>query len=537
MTTTTNAPEASEPRRSAPLTVAGWQTLVLSVMGVLVLAGAIGGTLLLNRYDQVSHELIDEVQPSRSAAYRLQAALRDQETAIRGYAISADTQFLTPYDEGKDAELTAADDIRQVSDRPELNADLDAIEQSAAAWRASFADPLIASIEPGAPTIVDPAVAERGKTEFDTIRALFDAQNQHLTEARAAGVANLDDIRTWRNVVFIGIIVVLLATAVALAIVMRRAVNSPLTVLAESCRRITEGNFGETITPQGPKDIRAIAGDVEDMRQRIVNDLTSAQSAREALAEQTVDLQRSNAELEQFAYVASHDLQEPLRKVTSFCQLIEKRYGDKLDERGVEYIAFAVDGAKRMQVLINDLLTFSRVGRLNSATADVGLDASLNAALTNLAVAIEESGAEVVRPVEKLPEIAGDPTLLTMLWQNLVGNAVKFRRDGIAPLIVIECVPDAHGQWLITLSDNGIGIASEFVDKVFVIFQRLHGRDAYGGTGIGLALCKKIVEHHGGTIWIDTSYTDGTRFHFTLPALTTAASTDRPAALLEGTSR
>ena len=166
-----------------------------------------------------------------------------------------------------------------------------------------------------------------------------------------------------------------------------------------------EGNFGERIVARGPKDIRGIAVDVEDMRQRIVDELEASRTAREALDEQAVDLRRSNAELEQFAYVASHDLQEPLRKVASFCQLLEKRYGDKLDERGAEYIGFAVDGAKRMQVLINDLLTFSRVGRLNATDTDVDLNATLDTALANLAAAIEESGAEVVRPRGGLPHV------------------------------------------------------------------------------------------------------------------------------------
>jgi signal transduction histidine kinase len=525
--------------------VQGWQTLVLAIMGVLVLVGAVAGALLLSRNDRVSEQLIDEVQPARSAAYQLQAALRDQETAIRGYAISADRQFLTPYYDGQTAAAVAAEDIRRgVGYRSDLLADVDAIEQASAAWRASFAEPLIESITPGSPAVVDPAVADRGKAEFDRIRQLFDQQNQHLSEARAAGIANLDDIRTWRNVVLIGIIVVLLATVIALAVVMRTAVTLPLAALAASCRRITEGNFGEKISPKGPKDIRAIAIDVEDMRRKIVEELESSRSAEARLDEQTIELRRSNAELEQFAYVASHDLQEPLRKVTSFCQLIEKRYGDKLDERGVEYIAFAVDGAKRMQVLINDLLTFSRVGRLNSAQSDVELDDALDTALGNLAIAIEEAGAEIVRPAEGLPVITGDPTLLTMLWQNLIGNAIKFRRENVAPRIVVECRRDIDDQWLFTMTDNGIGIAPEFVDKVFVIFQRLHGRDAYGGTGIGLALCKKIVEHHGGAIWIDTEYTEGTRFRFTLPVsepipepiAPDAAPDHEPAAVLEGTS-
>lgn len=532
----TTTPETA-PRRSSPLTVQGWQTLVLSIMGLLVLGAGIAGGLLLNRYDAVAHQLIDEIQPSRSAAYQMQAALRDQETATRGYAISADRQFLDPYYAGQQAQEAAAKELRQrAGGRSELLADVDAIDQAAAAWRSSFAEPLIATIQPGTRTVVDAGVAERGKAEFDRIRALFDTQNEHLTAARSAGIEDLDRIRLWRNAVLGAIVVALLVTAAALAIVMQTAVTRPLASLAASCRRITEGDFGKRIVPQGPKDIRSIAVDVENMRQRIVDELDASRSAEAQLDEQTVELRRSNAELEQFAYVASHDLQEPLRKVTSFCQLLEKRYRDKLDDRGVEYIDFAVDGAKRMQVLINDLLTFSRVGRLNAAQTDVDLDAALDDGLANLALAIEESEADIVRPAEPLPHVVGDPTLLAMLWQNLIGNAMKFRKEGVAPSIRIEWQPAADADadhYSFTLSDNGIGIAPEFVDKVFIIFQRLHGRDTYGGTGIGLALCKKIVEHHGGTIWIDTSYTDGTRFHFTLPVPTT---TDNPASLLKGTA-
>jgi light-regulated signal transduction histidine kinase (bacteriophytochrome) len=170
-------------------------------------------------------------------------------------------------------------------------------------------------------------------------------------------------------------------------------------------------------------------------------------------------------------------------------------------------------------VLINDLLTFSRVGRLGTARVDVDLDTALDDAVQNVAGAIEESDAQIVRR-RPLPRTVGDPMLLTMLWQNLIGNAVKFARADVPPRIEIDCVRTGSVDdpvWLFTVSDNGIGIADEFVDKVFVIFQRLHGRDAYTGTGIGLALCKKIVEYHGGIIWIDTGYTDGTRFCFTLP--------------------
>lgn len=520
--------------RSAELTVQGWQYLVLTVMGAVVLAGAIVTTLLLNRTDRVSDQLIEHIQPARAAAFQLQSALRDQETAVRGYLITSDPQFLEPYDEGRLVEQQASASIRILErDRPDLLDDLDSIELAAGSWRQSYAQPVIAAVGSGA---TDAGAAESsalGKSAFDRMRTLFEVQNENLAQARDEGVSELDRIRSWRNAVLIVMFAAFAVTVLLLAVLLRRALVRPLASLAASCRRIALGNFGERINPKGPKDIRAIANDVEDMRRRIVDELEVSRAAAEALDAQADELRRSNAELEQFAYVASHDLQEPLRKVASFCQLLEKRYGDKLDERGVEYIGFAVDGAMRMQALINDLLTFSRVGRLNATETAVDLDNALDVALANLGSAIEESGGVVERPAGGLPTVNGDQTLLTMLWQNLIGNAMKFRRAGAAPRIVIDCrkaISDQGPSWHFSVSDNGIGIAPEFADKVFVIFQRLHGRDAYSGTGIGLALCKKIVEHHGGDIWIDTSYTEGTRFWFTLPA----AADDAETPVLEG---
>ncbi|OBK17301.1 histidine kinase [Mycobacterium asiaticum] len=503
------------------LTVRGWLALVLSTMGLLVLIGAVVGAILLERTDEVSRSLRDDIQPARVAASQLQSALRDQETGLRGYLISADRQFLTPYYDGIRVEEAASRDIRtRLAGHKDLLADLNAIETAAANWRRDFAEPLIGRVTPNEPTVLPGAMSALGKAEFDYLRALFDVQTAHLSAARDAGAAKIERINDWRDRVLGAMVLSFIATAALLGLLVQRSVTRPLEQLAAACRRITDGHFGESITPPArPADIRGIAVDVENMRQRIVAELEASRSAQAQLDEQAKELLRSNTELEQFAYVASHDLQEPLRKVASFCQLIEKRYGDKLDERGVEYINFAVDGAKRMQVLINDLLSFSRVGRLNTKYGAVALDTTLDMALGNLAAAREESGAEIVRP-SRLPEIYGDSTLLTQLWQNLIGNAMKFRREGEAPRIVIDCRSgsgDQEGHWLITVTDNGIGIPAEFSDKVFVIFQRLHGREMYTGTGLGLAMCKKIVEHHGGTIRIDTSYTGGTRFEFTLP--------------------
>lgn len=269
------------------------------------------------------------------------------------------------------------------------------------------------------------------------------------------------------------------------------------------------------IDVRGPSDVRAVAAAVEDMRCRLVEELDASQEREDLLAQQTEELRRSNSELEQFAYVASHDLQEPLRKVASFCQLLDKRYGTELDARGKQYIDFAVDGAKRMQVLINDLLTFSRVGRVHDSWNVVDLEASLDRGLANLALVIEESGTTIVR-ADPLPGVNGDATTLAMIWQNLIGNAVKFRRPDEPCVITIGCVRE-EDFWHFTVTDNGIGIAPEFAEKVFVIFQRLHARDEYDGTGIGLALCRKIIEFHGGRIWLDPEPRPGARIHFCLP--------------------
>lgn len=283
--------------------------------------------------------------------------------------------------------------------------------------------------------------------------------------------------------------------------------------------------------------MRAVAAAVEDMRRRIVEELAESRERETLLAEQTRELRRSNAELEQFAYVASHDLQEPLRKVASFCGLLEKRYGAELDDRARQYIDYAVDGAGRMQVLINDLLTFSRMGRVHERWKPVDLDRSLDRALANLALVVEESGATVVREAP-LPSLTGDATALSMVWQNLIGNAVKFRRPGVPCRITVGCVREGD-DWHFRVADNGIGIAPESAQNVFVIFQRLHGREEYEGTGIGLALCRKIVEFHGGRIWLDPETTEGTCIRFTLPVAPaapahTAVRPPGPDAAVEG---
>jgi light-regulated signal transduction histidine kinase (bacteriophytochrome) len=264
-----------------------------------------------------------------------------------------------------------------------------------------------------------------------------------------------------------------------------------------------------------------------------IRDITERKQAEEALKKTMADLERSNKELEQFAYVASHDLQEPLRMVASYVQLLAKRYQDKLDADANEFIGYAVDGANRMQEMINDLLSYSRIETRGKPFETVDCTAILNQALTNLKIAIEESSAVITH--NPLPTMTGDESQLIQLFQNLIGNAVKFRGKE-TPHIHISCKSIEEWEvqnrglkseirnlkskiekgWVFSVRDNGIGIDPQHKERVFNVFQRLHGRD-YSGTGIGLSICKRVVERYGGKIWVESEPEKGSTFYFTIP--------------------
>lgn len=244
---------------------------------------------------------------------------------------------------------------------------------------------------------------------------------------------------------------------------------------------------------------------------KITRDLSEKRRVEEEIIQKSEELKRSNTELEQFAYVASHDLQEPLRMITSYVQLLSKHYKGKLDQDADDFINFAVDGASRMQTLIYSLLEYSRINRIKPFE-NIDLDETLHEVIKDLELTVKETKTQITW--DKLPVIYGDKILIGQLFLNLIANAIKFRSDD-PPKIKITC-KQKNGFFQFTVSDNGIGIKQDYCEKIFVIFQRLHSKDKYPGTGIGLAICKKIVERHGGTIWVESELNKGSQFKFTI---------------------
>jgi len=285
--------------------------------------------------------------------------------------------------------------------------------------------------------------------------------------------------------------------------------------------RTTDGSYRSL-------SVSAQASVAEGLIYAVAKDITERREAEQSLARATeqlrrraAELERSNADLEQFAYVASHDLSEPLRMVSGFVQLLAKRYEGRLDAEADEFIAYAVEGVTRMQELIDDLLTFSRIGRDGRESVEVDLARVARRALEALSTHVAEAGATVA--VDELPTVLGNQRELSQLFQNLLSNGLKFRGTE-PPRIQVSARLDAEGahskrpRWEFSVADNGIGIEPRHAERIFKMFQRLHGRDVYPGTGIGLPICKKVVEHHEGRIWVEPNPDGGTVFKFTLPA-------------------
>ncbi len=458
-------------------------------------------------------------------------AMLNAETAVRGYALTGaghDDMLgpLTGQDEPWTTPIVAQVRSYVPGERAAL-AQLQIVQTDSEDWYSQWASPAIAQIRAG--RALSAEQVEDGRHRFDAIRTAYANYVSTLRNGRDVAARHLHDLTNRLFYTVVASAALALLGGLVLWALLHRWVSRPVSQLAAEARIVTDGDLEHQVRIEGPPDLVAVGSDVEAMRRGLVRQIAEAERLQAAAArsqssaeEYAAELQRSNRELEQFAYVASHDLQEPLRKVASFCQMLERRYAGQLDERADQYIHFAVDGAKRMQRLINDLLEFSRVGRLTGPQVDVDMQQCLDAAMGNLETAREESGAEITW--EPMPVVRGEAQLLTQVLQNVLGNAIKFRSEA-APKIHLTVRRDGE-FWQFGCADNGIGIAPEYAERVFLIFQRLHPKEVYSGTGIGLAMSKKIVEYHGGRIWVQEHEGPGTILCWTLPvAATTAALT------------
>jgi signal transduction histidine kinase len=496
--------------------------VIVMIAALLIIVAASGVRLLQARSVQqsVTSDYYDALRNSQN--YYI--SLVTTEAAVRGYALTRRQSTLAPMkDAGPPSRAEIVATVRtSIPDQTVALQELQVVDARANAWYEAWVLPSVEKIRGGGTLSV--AELARGEAQFDQIS---DAYSRYIATARAGRAVAARHLQAETNGLFAAVVAQALIAAAGgflLWWLLRRWVGQPVAELTREVRAVSDGNLEHAVEVSGPAEFVALGADVERMRGRLVQQLaevetagTQLRAAHNRLEQQAADLARSNRDLEQFAYVASHDLQEPLRKVASFCQLLQRRYADQLDERADQYIHFAVDGAKRMQQLINDLLDFSRVGRQAAEMSAVEMDECLGQALANLDAAVDQSRAKIT--FDPLPRVRGEHGLLVQLLQNLIGNAIKFRSDA-TPVIHVGVRPLEEG-WEFSCADNGIGIDPAYAERVFMIFQRLHPKDMYTGTGIGLALCKRIVEYHGGRIWIEDSgrLTPGTTVRWTMPDL------------------
>ncbi len=509
-----------------------WFAVVGALLVVVVALALVAYVQQVRRQEALTQNLFDAISRT-DVAY---ISLIDAESALRGYALTGDSAARQAYLTARGTSVPFVDiaaDVTLVRDDPATRAAAERAQALAQAWYVQSGDPLVEQIAVRGPGSVREAQLEESNAGFDEVRAAVD---DFVVELRASRAGVADELTAWTQVASV-VVLILVAAIVVLGVAtwvaLRRWVLAPIEAVGADVRQVASGRLDHPVTTRGPGEVATLARDVEQMRTTLVDQMARVQAAHAQverahaqLADQAEELRRSNRDLEQFAYVASHDLQEPLRKVASFTQLLQKRYAGQLDERADQYIAFAVDGAKRMQRLIQDLLGFSRVGRLGREVGPVDLGAALREALDQQSEAITETGAVVT--YDDLPTVQGEEPLLVQLFANLVGNAVKFHRPG-SPARVHVSARTTDGGVELACEDDGIGIDPQYAERVFVIFQRLHPKDVYEGTGIGLALCKKIIEFHGGRIWLEQPESGvGTRVCWTLPVTSTLDGTDAP---------
>ena len=439
------------------------------------------------------------------AVYELKIAMLNIETGYRGYALSGNENFLEPYRLGLNDGKAALERLKVLQTFPQQTATLERVVMSYEAWVSSNLETV--KFGQSLPSDLQQLLLERGKQRLDDLRVNFELLTSLALQGFTATRSEITQGIDWLASLPWAAFALIVLGALAVRFGLQRLILDPIRQLEQAAQKLADGDGSIRLSFKSHDEMGKLSA-------------TFNQTA-ETLSKRTAELQRSNRDLEQFAYVASHDLQEPLRMVSSYTQLLGKRYAGKLDERADTYIHYAVDGANRMQILIHDLLKYSRAGTRQAPLLPTSAADVVSEVLRSLELTIAESGSSVT--VDELPEVLADRVQLTQIFQNLIGNALKFRREGARHSVTVSAEPDSDSQgaamWRFTVRDNGIGINKEYFERIFVIFQRLNTRESFTGSGIGLAICQRLVERHGGQIWLESTPGEGSAFHFTLQAV------------------
>jgi signal transduction histidine kinase len=447
-----------------------------------------------------STQHVESVQATLVTAHFIRAldelfsTVQDGETGQRGYVLTGEERYLAPFAKAKSL---VWDQLRALqataSQRDASEKQLAELQAEVGLKMAEMERTIALRRDSGFEAALDIVRTNRGQNYMDRIRALVTTLKE---QARASMERRIARERASQGELQ-AVLAIVVATAFLLLILAYR-----FSALYEEQRDKLD------------KESKLLS---QALDARVKERTAELEARTRQLELRTTELARSNADLSQFAYVASHDLQEPLRMVGSYMGLLAKRYQGKLDETAEKYMQFAIDGANRMQALIQDLLAYSRAGTQALERSEVPFSKIVESAVTNLSLLIRDTGAAV--NFGSLPVVFGDKTKLTQVMQNLIGNAIKFRKPEVPPRVSIE-VELVADEWIFRVTDNGIGFDPKYCDRIFQVFQRLHGVGRYAGNGIGLAICRRVVEHHGGRLWAQSELAKGSTFFFSLPTAT-----------------
>ncbi|GAA4023115.1 CHASE3 domain-containing protein [Deinococcus rubellus] len=504
------------PRPHHPATRSLTQFLLLPLLLPLLLLLAVTAAVVWGIDRNARQvELLNTSQVRLNLINLLARDIVDMETGMRGFVLVGQDSFLDPYRQGQRNVSERLGKLQQLSVSDFQRRNLAQVRVLVRRWDQQVAAPAIAArqISPAAATMLITRQTQ-GKRLIDTVRGVLTTlERNEMLRREAAASASSGTLRLTRALTIAG----LLSALLLLIFIAQRAARTlarGLETLNAGAGRIAQGHYGEVLLDVPVREVQALRSQFYVMADAVEQREATLKTAQAVLERTNRDLERSNRELEQFAYVASHDLQEPLRTIGSYTELLARRYQGKLDDRADQYIQFTLSATLRLKGLIQDLLLYSRVRQQGQASAMFSTQAVVQGVLDDFQDLIGRSGASLT--VGELPEVWGNPELLRHVFQNLIGNALKFRDPARPPEVTVfaTALPDA---WQFSVTDNGIGIEAAYFERIFGVFQRLHGIGTFEGSGIGLAVVKNVVERHGGQLAIKSALGCGSTFSFTLP--------------------